>query len=96
MEASPLSNVPKSSGKPSQKSRGCYSSKWGNHMNGHDFEMKCSTRCLHTFGHVVYMITNENTHRPNPLLTYRVINMTANVLFGPTTVLFISFHIIIV
>ena len=45
MEASPCSNVPTSSGKPCQKSGGCYSSKGGDqlHINAHDFGMRCST-----------------------------------------------------
>ena len=50
------SNVPTSSGKPSQKSGGCYSSKGGDqlHVNAHDFRMRRSmSKCPHTFGHVV-------------------------------------------
>ena len=56
MEASPRSSVPTSSGKPSQQSGGCYSSKGGAqlHINAHDFGIRCSSsRCPHTFGHVV-------------------------------------------
>uniref|UniRef100_A0A8C7RC61 Uncharacterized protein n=1 Tax=Oncorhynchus mykiss TaxID=8022 RepID=A0A8C7RC61_ONCMY len=59
MEASPPSNVPTSSGKPSQKSVGCYSRKGGEqlHINSHDFGLRCSTsRCPHTFGHVVVKV----------------------------------------
>ena len=43
MEATPHSNVPRSSGKPSEKSEGCYSSKGGDqlHINAHDFGMRC-------------------------------------------------------
>ena len=61
MEASPRSNVPTSSGKPSQKIGCCYSSKGGDqlHINAHDFGMRCLTsRCPHTFGHVVYLHMN--------------------------------------
>ena len=51
------SNVPTSSGKPSQKSGECYSSKGGVQLpiNAHDFGKRCLTsKCPHTFGHVVY------------------------------------------
>ena len=57
LNQSPRRNVPTSSGKPSQNSGGCYSSKGGTnsiHINAHDFEMRCSTS-PHTFGHVVYL-----------------------------------------
>ena len=58
--------IPPSSGKPSQKSGACYGSKVGDqlHINAHDFGMRCSTsRCPHTFGHVVYTHTRPWLNR---------------------------------
>ena len=42
-------------------SGGCYSSKGRDqlHINAHDFGMRCwMSRCVHTFGHVVYLATS--------------------------------------
>ena len=58
MEANPRCNLLTSSGKPSQRSGRCYSSKGGDqlHSNAHDFGMRYWTnRCPHTFGHIVYL-----------------------------------------
>ena len=52
MEASPRSNVPTSSWKPSQKSGGCYSSLGDTNfiLNAHNIGMRCSTsRCPYTW-----------------------------------------------
>uniref|UniRef100_A0A673WMG9 DNA polymerase alpha subunit B n=1 Tax=Salmo trutta TaxID=8032 RepID=A0A673WMG9_SALTR len=59
---------------PPQKGGGCYSSKGGDelHIIARDFGMRCLTsRCPHTFGHVVYMDaplqSSVNTHTHSPL-----------------------------
>ncbi|CDR19077.1 unnamed protein product [Oncorhynchus mykiss] len=78
------SNVPTSSGKPSQKSGGCYSSKGGDqiHINAHDFGMRCWTsRCPHTFGHVVY---EHSQIPPLRILTLLLNHSTVDILEDET------------
>jgi hypothetical protein len=55
MKASPRRNVPTYSGKPSQKSGGCYRSKGGTNSILMSMILEVDVRwCSHTFGHVVY------------------------------------------